>query len=506
MNDAPAIPSGASHTFCPPHLRRHVLVAAILASSLGFIDSTVVPIAIPAIRADIGASLTQTQWISSAYLLMVASLVMAGGALGDRYGLRNIFGAGIVLFLAASLLCAAAPDPAFLIGSRALQGFSAAIMVPGSLAIIARAYPPDERGKAIGIWAAASAATTGLGPIGGGLIIGMTGDWGWRLIFAINLPLGLAALALLFKAPADRPEGGRRLDPAGVGLATLTLGVMALGLSGGREALTAQIAGAAPADWSMTSAGLAIFLVFLWWESRARQPMMPLTLFADHAFAGANLATFLIYFALSAVMFFLPMTLITAWETSAAQAALTFVPITLLVGVMSGPTGKASGRIGPRIFMAAGSLVCALAYAWLALSMDRQQFWGALMPAMTLMGVGMGLLVSPLSAAVMTAVPDSQTGIASAINNTVARLSGLFAIASLGGVISHVFASHAGGDPLIGFGQMPHAEATAEAVAQWRSASNAAFAAIAWIAAAMCAVATVVSRISLDGMKGTEQR
>lgn len=507
MNEpvAPAMPAGTSETFCPPHLRRRVLIAAILASSLGFIDSTVVPIAIPAIRADIGASLTQTQWISSSYLLMVASLVMAGGALGDRYGLRNIFGAGIVMFLAASLLCAAAPDPAFLIVARALQGLSAAIMIPGSLAIIAKAYPPEERGRAIGIWAAASAATTGLGPVGGGLIIGMTGDWGWRLIFAINLPLGLAALALLFEAPADRPEGGRRLDPAGVGLATLALGAMALGLSGGREALTAQVPGAGPAaDWSMTAAGLAILLVFLWWESRARQPMMPLTLFADHAFAGANLATFLIYFALSAVMFFLPMTLITAWGTSAAQAALTFVPITVLVGVMSGPAGKASGRIGPRVFMAGGSLVCAVAYGWLALSMDQRQFWGALMPAMTLMGMGMGLLVSPLSAAVMTAVPDSQTGMASAINNTVARLSGLFAIASLGGVISAVFASYAGADPLLGFGQIPHAAATAEAVADWQTASNAAFAAIAWIAAAMCAVATVVSWISLDEMKGGE--
>ncbi len=500
MIDAPAASlSPTSQTFCPPHLRGHVLVAAILASSLGFIDSSVVPIAIPAIRADIGASLTEAQWMSSAYLLMVSALVMAGGALGDRYGLRNVFGTGIVFFLAASLLCAAAPDAPFLIGVRALQGLGAAIMIPGSLAIIAKAYPPQDRGRAIGIWAAASAATSGLGPVGGGLIIGATGDWGWRLIFAINLPLGLMALALLFKVPADRPEGGRRLDPAGVVLATLALGIMALGLSGGRAAISGSVPGGAPAaDWPMIAAGFAILIAFLWWEKRARQPMMPLSLFADHAFAGANIATFLIYFALSAVLFFLPMTLITAWETSETQAALTFVPITLLVGVMSGPMGKASARLGPRIFMAAGSVICAIAYAWLAMTMDQRQFWGALMPAMALMGFGMGVLVSPLSAAVMTTVPDSQTGMASAINNTVARLSGLFAVASLGGVITAVFLAFPGTDPVLAFGQTPPADTPLEAVVAWRGASNAAFSVVAFIAAGMCAVAAAVSWVFLD--------
>ncbi len=497
MNDAPAA-RVSSHTFCPPQLRGHVLVAAILASSLGFIDSSVVPIAVPAIRANIGATLTQAQWISSAYLLMVSALVMAGGALGDRYGLRNVFGAGIIFFLLASLLCAAAPDAGFLIAVRALQGVGAAIMIPGSLAIIAKAYPPKERGRAIGIWAAASAATSGLGPVGGGLLIGATGDWGWRLIFAINLPLGLMALALLAKVPADRPEGGRRLDPAGVVLATLALGTMALGLSGGRAAISDSIPGTPAPDWPMIAAGFVVLVIFLWWETRARQPMMPLSLFADHAFAGANIATFLLYFALSAVLFFLPMTLITAWETSETQAALTFVPITVLVGVMSGPMGKASASLGPRIFMTAGSLICAVAYGWLAITMDQRQFWGALMPAMTLMGFGMGVLVSPLSAAVMTAVPDSQTGMASAINNTVARLSGLFAVASLGGIITAVFLAFPGTDPLLAFGQTPPAGAAPEAVAAWRGASNSAFSVLALIAAAMCAAAAVVSWVSLD--------
>ncbi len=496
---AAASPENTDDTFCPPQKRSYVLVAAILASSLGFIDGTVISIAVPAIRADLSASLTGVQWVSSAYLLMVSSLVMAGGALGDRFGLRNIFAAGIVLFLVASVLCALAPDAGFLVAARALQGLGAAIMIPGSLAIIAKAYPPSERGRAIGIWAAASAITSALGPIGGGAILSATGDWGWRLIFAINLPLGSIALAVLFRAPADEPEGRRRLDPGGIVLATLALGTMAFGLSGGRAALAGDAAGGAPAaDWPVTIGGFFLLAAFLQWERRTRQPMMPLSLFADPGFSGANLATFLLYFALSAVLFFLPMTLITAWGVSTVEAAIVFLPITVLVGLMSGPAGKASGRMGPRFFMAGGSAVCAVAYAWMAHTMNQQQFWGALFPAMTLMGLGMGLLVSPLSAAVMTRVPDSQTGVASAINNTVARMSGLFAVASLGGVISLAFVHSAGLATGTTFGQVPAAGADPAIVAAWRTASNFAFSAVAWIAAAMCAAAAVVSWISLE--------
>jgi EmrB/QacA subfamily drug resistance transporter len=438
------------------------------------------------------------QWVSSAYLLMVSSLVMAGGALGDRFGLRNIFAAGIGFFLVASMLCALAPDAAFLVAARALQGLGAAIMIPGSLAIIAKAYPPQDRGRAIGIWAAASAITSALGPLGGGAILSATGEWGWRLIFAINLPLGLIALTVLFRAPADRPGRQRRLDPAGIVLATLALGTIAFGLSGGRAALASATLRAQTADWPVTLAGSLLFLAFIRWERRARQPMMPLWLFSDPAFSGANLATFLLYFALSAVLFFLPMTLITAWGVSTVEAAIVFLPITILVGLMSGPAGKASGRMGPRMFMTGGSAVCAAAYAWMALTMDQQQFWGALFPAMTLMGFGMGLLVSPLSAAVMTAVPDSQTGVASAVNNTVARMSGLFAVASLGGVVSLAFVHSAGLDTGAAFGQTPPAGTEQGAIAAWRTASNFAFAAVAWIAATMCAAAAVVSWISLE--------
>jgi EmrB/QacA subfamily drug resistance transporter len=496
---APTPPEDPDRTFCAPQKRSFVLVAAILASSLGFIDGTVVSIAVPSIRADLSASLTGVQWVSSAYLLLVSSLVMAGGALGDRFGLRNVFAAGILFFLVASVLCALAPDAVFLVAARALQGLGAAIMIPGSLAIIAKAYPQTERGRAIGIWAAASAITSALGPLGGGAILSATGDWGWRLIFAINLPLGLVALAVLLRVPADQPQGERRLDPAGMVLATLALGTIAFGLSGGRAVLHGDSTGGAPAaDWIVTLGGFVLLAVFLWWERRARQPMMPLSLFADPAFSGANLATFLLYFSLAAVLFFLPMTLITSWGVSTVKAALVFLPITVLVGLMSGPIGKASGTMGPRIFMAGGSLVCAAAYGWMALTMHSQQFWGALFPAMTLMGFGMGLLVSPLSAAVMTAVADNQTGMASAVNNTVARMSGLFAVASLGGVVSLAFVYSAGQGTGMFFGQVPPAATSADAIAQWKSASDFAFAVVAGIAATMCAAAAAVSWISLE--------
>lgn len=398
--------SSQTGSFCPADKRSLLLVAAILASSLGFIDGTVVSIALPAIRADLSASLAAAQWVSSAYLLMLSALLMAGGALGDRFGLRNVFGAGIFLFLAASMVCAIAPNSAFLIGARALQGLAAAIMVPGSLAIIAKAFPPGERGRAIGIWAAASAATSALGPLGGGLLLAATGDWGWRLIFAINLPLGLLALGFLAQVPADAPAGNRRFDMAGVVLATLGLGIMALGLTGGRALFGVDSGEIAGADWAITVSGVAVVGLFIVWEARTAAPMMPLQLFADAGFSGANLATFLLYFALAAVLFYLPMTLITAWQAGTLKAALVFLPIAILVGAMSGPVGRVAGKNGPRWFMAGGSLVCAIAYAFMAATMAMQQFWLALLPSMTLMGFGMGLLVSPLSVAVMTSVGD----------------------------------------------------------------------------------------------------
>jgi EmrB/QacA subfamily drug resistance transporter len=490
--------------FCPPDRRKHVLVASILASSLGFIDGTVVSIAMPAIRSDLSASLIQVQWVSGAYLLMLSALLMAGGALGDRYGLRNVFAAGIILFVAASGVCAIAPDAWLLIAARTLQGIGAAIMVPASLAIIAKAYPPQERGAAIGIWAAASAATSGLGPVAGGLLLAALGDWAWRLVFAVNLPLGLAALAYLLQVPADKPERGSSFDLVGVVLVTLALAGIAIGLSGGASAF-AEVASDVPPlpDWTVTFAGAALFMGFIFWESRASQPMMPLRLFSDAGFLGANLATFFLYFALSAAFFFLPMTLITAWGLGSAKTALVFLPVTILVGLMSGPVGRMAGTRGPRFFMAAGSVVCAAAYSGIAMTMHLRDFWLVLMPLATLLGFGMGLLVSPLSAAVMMAVPDRETGIASAVNNTVARMAGLMATAALGGLITVVFNAAGGSQTGLAFGRLPENLPDRAVLSVWQDASNAGFAAIAWICALLSVMAALVSWRMLNGMAPT---
>lgn len=493
-------------TFCPPQYRTRVLVAAILASSLGFIDGTVVAIAMPGIRADLSASLVAAQWVSAAYLLMLSALLMAGGALGDRYGLKPVFAAGISLFLIASLFCAAAPNAGFLIAARAFQGFGAAIMVPGSLAIIAKAYPADERGRAIGIWASASASTAAFGPLAGGLILGATGDWGWRLIFAINLPLGMLSLFLLFPIPTDAPLSHARLDFAGILLATVGLGVMSFGLTGGFAGMDGAQGNMPWPDGLLTGIGIAILAVFLWWQTMASAPMLPLALFSDRAFAGANLATFLLYFALGAMLFFLPMVLISAWQTGPAMAALPFLPISLLVGAMSGPVGRLAGKRGPRSFMAIGSALCAVGYVLMALTMHLQWFWLALIPSMAVTGVGLGLLVSPLSIAVMTGVPGGQTGVASAVNNTVARLSGLVATAALGAVVALAFSLTAG-DLLPGlqFGQIPASGTDPTDWALFSAASNAALSAVCWICALASLAAALVSWWTLEGTRRSAQ-
>ncbi|RUW98426.1 MFS transporter, partial [Mesorhizobium sp. M8A.F.Ca.ET.059.01.1.1] len=296
-NEAAAVPLTApvaNGTFCPQSQRRYVLVAAILASALGFIDGSILAIAMPAIRVNLGASLAEAQWISNAYALTLSALILAGGAAGDRFGLRRAFVAGIALFVAASLACALAPNAVVLIAFRALQGTGAAIMVPGSLAIIAKAYPKKERGRAIGIWAAASALTTALGPVLGGLVLSAFGDGIWRAIFAVNLPLGLISIYLLLaKIPADAPTQKRSLDLAGGALATLAFGALAYGLTSMSASGESRMAG------PTIAAGAVLLVVFTLFERRQREPMIDLSLFRIGAFAGANVATFFLYFALS---------------------------------------------------------------------------------------------------------------------------------------------------------------------------------------------------------------
>lgn len=489
-----AAPTG--RTFCGPAARPFVLVAAILASALGFIDGSILAIATPALRADLGASLAEAQWISNAYALALSALILAGGAAGDRFGLRRSFVAGIVLFVAASSACALAPDAAWLILFRAVQGIGAAIMVPGSLAIIAKAYPKGERGRAIGIWAAASALTTALGPVLGGLVLGHFGDAAWRAIFAINLPLGAVAVWLLLaRVPADAPSRRRRLDPGGAGLAVLAFGALAYGLT----AIDAEGGRAATAG---LAAGVVLLAAFVWWEARQREPMIPLSLFRSGPFSGANAATFFLYFALSANLFYLPMLLIAGWRLGTTETGFIFTPLSACIALLSGPSGKLADRIGPRFPIAFGSLVVAAAFAGLAVLTHAgiHEFWFGVFPLMVLMGLGMSLVVSPLSTAVMTAVEDADTGAASGINNAVSRIAGLIAVAAMGSLAAWVYAAvigDAGGLP--GFGEPAPAGLAADREAARQLAGDAAFSAVATVTAMLCMASALVAWLTVPG-------
>ncbi|WP_295810295.1 MFS transporter [uncultured Nitratireductor sp.] len=487
--------SAAERTFCPRSRRSNVLFAAILASALGFIDGSVVSVAMPAMRADLDASLADAQWISNAYALTLAALILVGGSAGDKFGLRKTFIAGIVLFILASMVCAAAPSADALIMARGVQGIGAAFMVPGSLAIIAKAYPRAERGKAIGIWAASSALTTAIGPVFGGLLLSAFGDAAWRVIFAINLPLGALAIAMLLRVPPDRPAGDRKLDLIGAILATIAFGAMSYGLT----ASSADSPGEGGASGAMVPVafGLCVLGGFVVWERSRKEPMIDLSLFAILPFSGANVATFVLYFALSGILFYLPMLLIAGWGLDEATTAFIFLPLSLAIAGLSGPVGRLSDAVGPRLPITAGSFVVALAFGGLAFISGSgiHRFWLAAFPMMVLMGLGMALVVSPLSTAVMTSVRDEDTGAASGINNAISRIAGLMAVAAMGTFAAYRYAGALGSrvETVPGFGE-PAGGALPDTLEAARvSASDAAFSGVAWVMCAFCLASALVA-------------
>lgn len=479
-------------SFVSPERRVYVLIAAILASSMGFIDGSVISIATPAIRENLGASLADVQWVSNGYLLLLSSVLLLGGAAGDRFGIRNVFAGGIIVFVAASLGSALAPTPAVLIFARVVQGLGAAFMVPSSLAIIARAYPREERGGAIGIWSSASSFTTIAGPVIGGLVLTLLGAWSWRLVFAINLPLGGVALALLFwQVPADKPDSDRRLDIGGAVLGTGALLLLALSMTGSDTALTAPLL--------LAAGGVVLAIGFLFWEARTKSPMVPLALFGDKAFSGAQGLTFALYFALAAIIFYLPMTLIAGWGITPAEVSLVLLPLGILLTVLSPWAGKLSDRVGPGPMIAAGSLLVALSFLGLGLFAFTHSLWFVVLPLMVLFGCGMSLVVSPLSTAVMTSVADRDTGTASGVNNAVARVAGLFAVASMGGLGAFVFAQSMGGTGAdLSFGLAPPAGLAANLEAARIAATDGAFAAIAYVTAALSLLSGVIAWFTLE--------
>jgi EmrB/QacA subfamily drug resistance transporter len=405
---------------------RWVIAAAVLGSGVAFLDSTVVNAALPAIGKDFHADLADLQWVLTSYLLTLGSLLVVGGSLGDRFGRKKMFVYGLFGFAAASLLCGIAPSTATLIAARALQGVAAALLVPGSLAIISASFHPDDRGRAIGAWSGLGGIATAAGPFVGGWLIDSVS---WRLVFFINLPLVAAAVAIALRhVPETRDEDApSRIDIPG---ATL----LALGLAG---VVYALIEGPS-SSWPTSSVALGILGVaalvgFLVVEARTPNPMVPLGVFRSRQFSGANAVTFAVYAAFGATTFLLIVHLQTDLHYSALEAGASLIPVTVIMFLFSARSGALAQRIGPRLQMTVGPFVIAGGMLLLGRVEPGRTYWEAVLPAMFVIGAGVTITVAPLTASVLAAIDDHHAGLGSAINNAVARIASLVAIAVLPG-------------------------------------------------------------------------
>ena len=418
---------------CASRSKPWVLATSIIASSMAFIDGSVVSVALPALQQNLHVAVREAQWIVNGYMLMLGALILAGGGAGDRFGRRRVFMTGVSVFASGSALCGWAPNANILIGARVLQGIGAALLVPNSLALISAAFPESERGRAIGTWAAASALTTALGPVLGGWLVD---TWSWRLIFLINIPIAIAAwlLALMHVPESRDTASSKSLDWQGALLATIGLGAIAYGLT----TASAQ-SWSHPAVLVPTLVGIVVLCIFAWLEARAANPMLPLALFRSANFAGANSMTLFLYFSLSGVLFFVPYQLIRVQNYSATLAGASFLPFSLIMGALSRWSGGLTDRYGARIPLIIGSTIAALGLALFATAGMERSYWMSIFPAMVVLGIGMGIAVAPLTTTVMRDAGERYTGVASGINNATARVAGLLAVALLGSIAVGIF-------------------------------------------------------------------
>jgi EmrB/QacA subfamily drug resistance transporter len=403
---------------------RWLVTVTVLASGMAFLDATAVQVALPAIGRELGSSLAGLQWTVTGYTLALASLILLGGSLGDRYGRRRVFLLGVGWFAVASLVCGLAQDTGQLVAARALQGVGGALLTPGSLALIQSSFRPGDRARAIGMWSALSGISGLIGPFLGGLLVDLVS---WRLVFLINVPVAVVVVAVAGRHVPESRDGGRhgRFDVVGAVLGTLALGAVTYALiAAGEDPLRADVLASAVA-------GVAAGAAFVVRERTTPDPMLPPQLFRDRTFTGTNLATLAIYGALGGggLFFVLQLQTVLGYDATAAGAAM--LPTILLISLLSPRAGALAQRIGPRLPMTAGPLVCAAGTLWLVGVDGSAPYALEILPGTVLQGLGMALVVAPLTATVLGAAPDALAGIASGVNNAVARAAQLLAVAAL---------------------------------------------------------------------------